>query len=243
MLSATRAAIFSQLQSDILRLQHFCPSPAPESSSALGFMLDAFPNKSFPVGAVHEFLSDNHEDAAATSGFVGGLLSSLMQRQGTGLWISSSRTLFPPALTSLGLRPEQFIFVDLQHERDVLWTMNEALKCAALTVVVGEIRDIDFTQTRRLQLAVEQSLCTGFILRHSVHRPGVTACVSRWKVSSLPSVLPDGLPGIGYPGWRVELMKIRNGKPGAWDIHWKNGVFVLADSVPESPTVQQQKTG
>lgn len=243
MLLDNRSVIFSQLQSDILRLQRFCPTNNTKLDMDLGSMLDAFPNKSFPLGAIHEFLSDGAEDAVATSGFVGGLISSLMKSKGTGLWISASRTLFPPALKTLGLSPERFIFLDLKNEKDVLWAMDEALKCAAVTSVVGEIRNMDFTQSRRLQLAVEESRCTGFVLRHQVRKPGTTACISRWKISSLPSETLDDLPGIGHPGWRVELLKIRNGKPGTWNIQWKDGAFVPVDSAPLVLEVQQKKAG
>lgn len=238
-----RSDIFSQLQSDILRLQRFSPSHNTKLDMELGSMLDAFPNRSFPLGAVHEFLSDQTEDAAATSGFVSGLISAIMQNKGTGLWISASRTLFPPALKTLGLNPERFIFLDLKNEKDVLWSMDEALKCAALTTVVGEVRNIDFTQSRRLQLAVEHSQATGFILRHQARNPGTTAFVSRWKISSLPSETVEDLPGIGFPGWKVELLKIRNGKPGSWNIQWKNGVFVPVDRAPLEEEVYQMNAG
>lgn len=40
--------------------------------------------------------------------------------------------------------------------------MEEALKCGGLAAVVGEVQDISFTASRRLQLAVEQSGVTGF---------------------------------------------------------------------------------
>lgn len=209
----------------------------------LGSMSNAFPNGSFPVGAVHEFLSDRVEDAAATSGFVGGIISALMKRKGTGLWISASRTLFPPALKMLGISPERFIFLDLKKEKDVLWVMDEALKCTALTTVVGELRNIDFTESRRLQLAVEQSQATGFILRHHARNPGTTACVSRWRISSLPSETLDDLPGIGYPGWKVELLRMRSGKPGTWNIQWKNGAFVPVDNTNTVLENHQLKAG
>lgn len=243
MLLNKRTKIISQLQSDILRLQRFSPSNNSKLDMELGSMLDSFPNRSFPLGAVHEFLSEGVENSAATSGFVGALISSLMKSKGTGIWISASRQLFPPSLKMIGLNPERFVFLDLKNERDVLWAMDEALKCAALTTVIAEIRNIDFTQSRRLQLAVEQSQATGFVLRHNVRNPGTTACVSRWKVSSLPSEVVDELPGIGYPGWKVELSRIRNGKPGSWNIYWKDSAFVHVDTAPHITDVQQRKAG
>jgi len=103
--------------------------------------------------------------------------------------------------------------------------MEEVLKCNGCTAVVGEIQRLDLTASRRLQLAVEQSGVTGFILRSDLFSLNTIACVARWKVSPLRSSLPDGIPGVGYPRWNVELLKVRNGKPGAWEVEWANDHF------------------
>ena len=55
----------------------------------------SFPDGVFPIGAVHEFISPIAEDAAATNGFIAGLLGTLMRNRGACLWISTKRTLFP----------------------------------------------------------------------------------------------------------------------------------------------------
>jgi protein ImuA len=221
-----KADIIAELQTDILRLQGFKPLNNSAIDVGLGPIKDAFPNGSFPLGAVHEFLSASVEDSAASSGFIAGLLSSLMGNNGTALWISSSRKLFPPALKTFGIQPDRFIFIDLQKEKDVIWAMDEALKCGALTAVVGEVQEISFTASRRLQLAVEQSQVTGFILRNNYRKLNTTACVSRWKITPLASEMVDNLPGLGFPKWRVELLRIRNGRPGVWDIKWMQEKFV-----------------
>jgi protein ImuA len=225
MMPIKRADIIAELQSEILRMQGFKTANSTTVDVGLGPIREAFPNATFPLGAVHEFLSTQAEDAAATSGFIAGLLSSVMENKGTTLWISSSRTLFPPALKSFGIQPDRFIFIDLQKEKDVLWAMDEALKCSALSAVVGEMNEISFTASRRLQLAVEQSQVTGFILRRNTHKLNTTACVSRWKITPLASALVDDLPGVGFPQWKVELLRIRNGKPGTWNVQWVNGKF------------------
>jgi protein ImuA len=220
-----KADIVTELQRDILRLQGFRQLSNTAVDPRLGAMSSAFPNQTFPLGCVHEFLSSKTEHLAATAGFISGLLSSFVGSNGISLWISSSRTLFPPALKNFGLRPDRFIFIDLKKEKDVLWVMDEALKCGALSAVIGELKEISFTESRRLQLAVEKSQVTGFILRHNLRKLNTTACVSRWKISSLPSQPIDDLPGIGFPSWKVELLKMRNGKSGVWDMAWVNGKF------------------
>ena len=231
MIAREKADIIAGLQTDILRLEGFKQTGSTAIDLGLGPITEAFPNASFPLGCVHEFLSDKREEAAASSGFISALLSSLMGSSGAGIWISSSRTLFPPALKSFGIQPDRFIFIDLKKEKDVLWAMDEALKCGALTAVVGEMSEISFTESRRLQLAVEQSKVTGFILRRNTRKLTTTACVSRWKITSIPSELIDGLPGIGHPQWKVELLRIRNGRPNSWNITWANNRFNLSSNI------------
>lgn len=218
--------IMEQLKKEILVLQGF-KSVTGESAMDLGLgpIAKAFPNEIFPTAAVHELISTAPEDAAATSGFVTGLLSGLMKAGRACIWISMHRTVFPPALKAFGVDPDKIIFIDLQCEKDVCWAMEEALKCEGLAAVVGEIRELSFTASRRLQLAVEKSRVTGFILRHQPRNLNTIAAVSRWRIVPLPSETTEGMPGVGLPRWNVELLKIRNGKPGAWQLEWAGDHF------------------
>jgi protein ImuA len=237
--------IITQLQREILPLQGLkLPTANIRANVGLGPIETAFPNSSFPIGAVHEFLSAGAENAAATGGFIAGLLAALMRSGGVSVWISSSRTLFPPALKIFDIEPDRIIFIDLQKEKDILWVMEESLKCGGLAAVVGEIQEISFTASRRLQLAVEQSRVTGFILRHHSHNLNTIASVSRWKISSLPSELEYNMPGVGFPRWNVELLKIRNGKPGIWQMEWSAGRFQHISPLDTSISHEQKrKTG
>ena len=70
-----------------------------------------------------------------------------------------------------------------------------------------------------------------------------TACVTRWKISSVPSELNDDMPGVGFPRWKVELLKIRNGKPGSWTIEWVERKFRPVHSFVSLLPEQQKKTG
>jgi protein ImuA len=238
-----RSTIIESLQKDIQRLEGFKSGHNAFVDEGLGPIKDAFPNTSFPLGATHEFLSDKSEDASATSGFISGLLAKLMGNNGVVLWISSCRKIFPPALRAFGIQPDRFMFIDLPNEREVIWAMDEALKCGALTAVVGEMREINFTESRRLQLAVEQSQVTGLILRNNFRKLNTTASFSRWKITSLPSESIDELPGIGFPKWRVELMRIRNGRPSSWDIQWIDGRFQSAFKPLTSIREERKKAG
>lgn len=242
---AAKANILIQLQRDILSLQGLKRLPGNNRLAfGLGSIEDAFPNNCFPVAAVHEFLSAGAENLAATSGFIACLTKTLMRNNGVSVWISPSQSIFPPALKTFGIEPDKIIFINHLRSKDILWTMEEALKCEGLSAVIAEIPDIDFTASRRLQLAVEQNRVTGFILRSSSREPSVNACVSRWKITSLPSDPEGKFPGIGFPRWNVELLKIRNGKPGTWQVEWKaNRFHFITPLVNQSQEEQKRKAG
>jgi protein ImuA len=239
-------------------LQGFKPPKSGDVTDfGLGPMHAAFPNGHFPTGAVHEVLSSTAEGAAASVGFIGGLVGALMRGGGAVLWIGAGgvsggggmsmgggggmngagklggagmamggrRRVFPMALTNFGIEPDRVVFVELARQKDMLWVMEEALKCEGLAAVIGEIPEIGFTASRRLQLAVEKSRVTGFLLRDQPRSLGVNACVARWRVSPLASEPEAGLPGVGFPRWNVELLKIRNGRPGVWAFEWAGGRF------------------
>jgi protein ImuA len=220
--------IISQLRKDILQLGGFKAASADiKEVISLPAIESAFPNSVFPTGAIHEFLNAKKEDAAASSGFISGLLGPLMRHGGACLWISAARKIFPPALKAFGVAPDKIIFIDVQREREVLWATEEALKCEGLAAVIAEVRELTFMQSRRLQLAVEVSKVTGFVLRSDLRRLSATACVARWQITSVPGELAAGMPGVGFPRWQVDLLKVRNGKPGSWHVEWIAGKFAL----------------
>ena len=237
---ALKADIITQLKKDILALQGFRPLVDARYKIDLGTINHAFPNSTFPLGVNHEFICNHAEDLTASSGFITGILSTLLQKGGAVAWISSSHVIFPPALVSFGIEPSQVIFIRLHHQKEILWATEEALKCEGLTGVVGELSSIDLTVSRRLQLASEQSRVTGFLLRYPPKQLNTTACVCRWQIHSLKSETADGLPGVGFPRWAIELLKVRNGKPGRWQLEWANGKFNEV-MVKTTSTTEEQK--
>lgn len=221
---SSKQDIIQQLKNELLNMHRLKKAPGQLPVVGLNQIEKAFPDNAFPLGVMHEFITYKKEEAAATNGFMAALISQLAQK-GMAVWISNKRTIFPPALTSFGITPEQILFIDLVKHKEVLWAIEEALKCNAVSAVIGELSELSFTESRRLQLAVEQSRVTGFIHRYNPKSENVTACVTRWKIKPLASSLNEELPGIGFPAWNIELLKVRNGKPGAWHIQWASGHF------------------
>jgi len=224
----TRKDIINQLKRDVLLREGFKPRTAiARRIKGLDAIEEALPGGLFPTGAVHEFICPERELAAASGGFIAGMLRSLMPQGAVGIWISSGQACYPPVLKLYGLEPANFLFIRVQREKDVLWALEESLKYQGLAAVIAEVRELSFTESRRLQLAVETSRVTGFVLRNDVRRLGATACVARWQVSPAPSALDEDMPGVGHPRWKVELLKVRNGRTGSWKVEWAAGQFAL----------------
>lgn len=236
--------IISKLQKDILLWEGFKPPQADNADAfGLGPVEAAFPNGVFPVGALHELVCPTPEHAAATAGFIAGILGTLMKQDGACLWIGSSRKLFPSSLSVFNVEPDRVIFIDLKREKDVLWVTEEALKCEGLSAVIAELQDINIAQSRRLQLAVESSKVTGFILRTDLNKAKTNTCAARWRISPISSETQDGLPGVGFPRWQVELLKVRNGNPGAWRMEWAGGGFVPLDEKAIGHEILERRAG
>lgn len=224
--------IVDKLQRDILLWQGFkAPVAGACQAIGLGEIENAFPNSVFPKKAIHEFITVLPEHAAASDGFIGGLLSVLMKDGAACVWISTARKLFPVSLRLFNVDPDRIIFMDVARERDVLWIMEEALKCEGLAAVVAELNELSLIESRRLQLAVEETGVTGFILRKDARKAVSSVATARWKITPIPSETEEQMPGIGFPRWNVELSKVRNGNPGSWTLEWGGDRFVEVEKV------------
>ena len=234
-MEAKKQDIIDQLRQDLMAWEGFRPLPPGERQEfGLGAIENAFPNQTFPTGVLHEFISTRPEFTAATGGFIAGIMQTLLQNGGVCVWVSYTRRIYPPALKRFGVSPDRIIFIDVQREKDVLWATEEALKCSGIAAVICETRLLSFMESRRLQLAIEQSRVTGFILRKDVKHMSTTACTARWTVKPLRSRLRPGMPGVGHPRWQVDLLKVKNGYTGSWTLEWKNQQF--------TPVVEQSQT-
>lgn len=218
--------LIERLKKDILFWQGYEPKKLNVTESmGIGDVVTAFPNGVFPTRGIHEFISSTPEQSAASDGFISGLLAVLMKSGTCCVWISTSRKLFPASLRTFNVDPERIIFMDVSKEQDVLWIMEEALKCDGIAAVVAEIHTINLTESRRLQLAVEKNGVTGFILRKDERKAVNNMATARWKITPLPSYSEEKMPGIGFPKWNVELLKVRNGNPGSWELCWMGDRF------------------
>jgi len=213
------------IQAEINAMQGLGKLSSEPAGKGLAPLTAAFPNNVFPTGAIHEFISYEPANAASTNGFIAAVTSKLIKDGGLCLWVGNERKIFPPGLKHFGLEPDRVVFINVPRVKDALWIVEEALKCAALTAVIAEVRELNFTDSRRLQLAVEHSGVTGFIHRYCPRAENAVATTTRWKIISIPAIIQDSLPGVGYSSWNVQLLKVRNGRPHEWLVSWQDKQF------------------
>ena len=170
------------------------------------------------------------------------MLSSRFRKGNTAVWISPTRKIFPPALRWFGIEPHQILFINTKKEKDILWAINEALTCSSLSAVIGEMPEMNIMASRRFQLTIEEAGVGCFILRNNPKNL-LTSAVSRWHIQPLHSNVEDNFPGVGHPRWRVNLLKVRNGKTGSWDIEWSDGAFRYVSKLALIHKAAQKQTG
>ena len=186
----------------------------------------ALPGGGLALGALHEIVGagGDEEDGATAAGFAAGILARL----GPVLWCLKRPDLYGPGLAAHGLDPSRLVLVAARCDEDILWAVEEGLRTGAsagLAAVVGEIGRLPMAAGRRLQLAAEHSGVTSLLLRRwrnaaeaAAERGRPTAAVTRWRINALASADIAGIPGIGRPRWRVELMRVRGGVPASWEV-------------------------
>jgi protein ImuA len=231
----SKAAVLAELRGRIRRMEgiggadgtRLLPLGVPAVDQAL-------PDGGLPLGCLHEVVGENDPFNSVATGFSAAILARIAERQGQVIWITRGDDLYAPGIAAYGLKPERLIVVRARRDADILWAMEEALRCRTLGAVLGEIGDIDMVASRRLQLAAEASGVTGLLLRSASRRLGATASVTRWGLSAAPSQPIDGEPGLGPPRWRTKLLRCRGGRPGEWLLEWNGGGFTLVDAPMEA---------
>jgi protein ImuA len=189
------------------------------TAAATGFVLALAARSASSRDAAH-----NDESAVSNSAPFGNLVWIAEE-----LSLAESGTLYGPGLDDAGVAPERLITVAAARGRDVLWAMEEALRCRDVGVVIGEMRPrrgIDQVAMRRLALAAAAGGTLGLILR-SAPDDVASAAATRWIIGAAPSIPSsenddERWHGVGPPRLTAHLVRNRRGHLGAWILEWNS---------------------
>lgn len=189
-------------------------------------------------GCLHEVAGRRHGDGipdGAAVAFSAFLLGRLAMPAGKPvLWIGGDGETYAPGLAALGLPPSRVVIARPHKPAQVLWAMEEGLRCRALAGVLAESWALDLTAARRLQLAARASGVPALVLNHG-EATGVA--VTRWRVGASPSRSDPAL-GVGAWCWQVELLRCRGrgvddrGLVGLWHVEWDDETRGLRLAAP-----------
>ena len=187
-------------------------------------------------GALHEIAAAGEIHLPAAAGFALGL--AVCTPSPRLFWITEDMGLAESGaphgagIDAFGFAPERLVMVSTAHRRDMLWAMEEAVRCRAVVAVIGEIRagDIGTVAVRRLSLAAAESGTLALLLRATPPNDASTAA-TRWIVGTAPSI-----PGREQSEREIRsrltthLVRNRHGPAGSWILEWSDNDerFILA---------------
>lgn len=183
-------------------------------------------------------LSEVFPTTATDAGASAFVLSAVPKTAAPVLWVQdhvSQTEAGRPYLPGL-MAKRPVIHLTLPRAADVLWAMEEGLRCASLAAVIGEVWGappvLDFTATRRLAVRAEASNLACWLLRRGAV-PDLSAARNRWRVGSLPSLVhPHDPKAPGDPRWQVELFRSRQTNPATWVATYDRAADRVSFSAP-----------
>ncbi|MCY3706594.1 MAG: hypothetical protein OXH08_14035, partial [Gammaproteobacteria bacterium] len=162
----TKRRALEALRREIRRIE--IPGEAGVACLSLGIpeIDGALPGGGLRAGCVHEIGGDE-----AATGFCAVLLARAGRAPGPLMWLARGDDLYLPGLVRYGIEPGRLLVASgLRRRTDMLWAMEEALRCRALRGVVAEVDTLDRAASRRLMLAAESSGVPGLVLWFEVGR-------------------------------------------------------------------------
>ncbi len=140
------------------------------------------------------------------------------------LWVQDRASV---KLTGRPYRPglpadfrHRIIHVVAEKAEDVLFALEEGVRCRDLACVIGEVvgnpKVLNFTASRRLSLAAERHGIPLWLVRLDATHD-LSSARMRWDVRAAQSSKPRwNADAPGLPAWRAELFRARMHPPGQW---------------------------
>jgi protein ImuA len=180
--------------------------------------------------ALHEIAPARPQDGAAAMGFALALAARFINHRpasaliiGEGFAAEESGALYGPGLVAHGLTLSRLVFVRAPDAALALWAMEEALKCGAPAVVVGEIwslKGYSLVASRRLLLAARKGRTPALLILASAYGQAErlsSAAETRFEIAAAPSAATPAAAGLDLPGpfaCGARLIKARLARAG-----------------------------
>lgn len=187
------------------------------------------PGGGYPKGALVQWLSDG--------GYGADYLSLLAAKEachdgGALVVVDPLHQFYPPAAAAIGINMGNLIVLRADQkkrssshpdsssvvENDLLWSIDQALRCPAVAAVWGALDFIDERWFRRFQLSAESSGCLGLFLQPLSQAKQPSWAEVQWLIGNTRSVsqkpLPPSSRRTGVHRVRLQLTRCRGTQTG-----------------------------
>ena len=180
--------------------------------------------------ALHEIAPAKPQDGAAAMGFALALAARFLSQRpasalviGEGFAAEEWGALYGPGLVAHGLPLSRLVFVRAPDAALAFWAIEEALKCGAPAVVVGEIwslKGYSLVASRRLLLAARKGKVPALLILASAYGQAErlsSAAETRFEIAAAPSAATPAAAGLDLPGpfaCGARLIKARLARAG-----------------------------
>jgi protein ImuA len=181
-----------------LRAKVGCVSTAPDGDVGVGEMLSTGSeaiNRLLPRGglrpnAITEWVAEADGCGAAALAMITAA-THLNSSRGRGplVVVSGQDNFYPPAAVSLGISANRIIWVQPTRHADLVWAIDQALRCEAVAAVWAHVgANLDDRDARRFQLAAETGHTPGLFIRVATTRGRPSFADVRFHVGNLEKI-------------------------------------------------------
>ena len=156
------------------------------------------------MGGLHEVAGSSTslaDDAAATL-FLAGIAARFANSAiAPALWATTRFDLYAPGLEQVGLAPANVLFAEVCDDDQLLAVLEDALRDGSPAAVIGEVRRVSMTATRRLQLAAGEAGVPVLLFRRW-RKAGVEPFADLSAAATRPAPRSTVSPAKQTCGWR-----------------------------------------
>ena len=186
------------------------PQPSPWTTGLEG-LDSALPQNALPYDACHDFTPLVKTDVPQVAGFIfallqrlpaltlgqqGGVQNRRRQQRRPVVWCQTAFNareygrVYAPGLLGSLVSPEDLIFVNVPKDRDLALVLEECVRVPHIAAVIGEGPAPDFTASRRLTLAAQESHVPCLIL-NTGGEIRASAAATRWRIAPIAAPCID----------------------------------------------------
>ena len=205
-----------------LRQKVGCVSTAspksPQQFSAGNTGIDEMlPSGGLKTDTLTEWISGSNSSSAAALSLIVAA-GHLKSTDGPLVVVDANGQFHPPAAMALGIAAERIVLVRPKNHSDLVWAIDQALRCEAVAAVWSEVSaKLDDKDARRFQLAAEIGKTPGLFVRPKTVRGRPSFAEVRFHVDAVTgkmmhdaNMLPTFSPETHASRWlQVSLQRCR----------------------------------